>query len=326
VFYRELTALYNAFVAGRPSPLEPLPIQYADFAFWQRQWLQGEILETILAFWMRQLKGSTPLRFPTDYPRPDVPSYRGDEYAFLLPLDLFQSITLLNHQEGCTLFMLLLAAFQTLLYRYTDQTDIIVGTDIANRTRVETQFLIGFFVNLLVLRNDLSGAPTFRELLHRTKETVLDVYTYQDAPFEMLVEKLLPDHSLDRMPLVQVLFVLQNQPVSQVQQIPGIVTKPFINTGATTAKFDLAVFMQEGPDGLYGVVRYSSDLFKRSSIATLISRFEVLLRDVVTHPDASIDRVNFYTDAERIKQVQKEEASLRKLRSKRSEAIHLPEV
>src|SRR3989440_8015725 len=167
------------------------------------------------AYWSRQLSSLTPLELPTDHPRPAVQSYRGASHTFGLPAVLSEALKALSRQEGVTLFMTLLAAFQTLLARYTAQTDIVVGTDIANRTHVETEALIGFFINVLVLRSEVSGTSTFRELLSRVREMVLGAYTHQETPFEMLVERLQPQHSLDRMPLVQVLFVLQNMPLSQ---------------------------------------------------------------------------------------------------------------
>ena len=321
---REILALYQTFVTGEPSSLEPLPVQYADFALWQRQWLQGAILEDLLAYWTGQLSGCSPLRFPTDHPRPEKPGYQGDNYSFSFPLHLFQPIMALSREEGCTLFMTLLAAFQTLLYRYTGQTDIVVGTDIANRTQVETEMLIGFFVNLLVLRNDLSGAPTFREVLSRTREMVLHAYAYQDAPFDLLVERVLPDHASDRIPLVQVLFVLQNLPASSIHQVSSLTVQPFMDTGMTPSKFDFALFMRESPQGLQGNIRYSTDLFDGSSIATLIDRFEALLLDAIEHPDISIDVINFYTRAEKMKQAEKEKSSLRKLRTVPSKDAKLP--
>lgn len=313
VFVRELTTLYQAFTCGLPSPLPPLPIQYADFAYWQRQWLQGEVLEAHLAYWTRQLAGCKPLQLPTDYPRPETLSYRGASHSFTLSPDLSSAIATLCRHEETTLFMTLLTAFQTLLYRYTGQVDVVVGTDIANRTHVETEALIGFFINLLVLRNDLSSTPTFREVLRRTREMVLAAYIHQDTPFEMLVERLLPEHVMDRMPLVQVLFVLQNLPSSSVE-IPGLTLRHFGGSEVVTAKFDLALFMLESAEGLRGTVRYSQDLFTAQSIAVMMNRFEVLLHNIVASPDTLIEALDFYTEAEKAQRSRHHKDSLRKLK------------
>ncbi|HJT56341.1 MAG TPA: condensation domain-containing protein, partial [Ktedonobacteraceae bacterium] len=321
VFVRELSTLYNAFAQGRPSPLPDLPIQYADFAAWQRHWLQGPVLEAQLDYWSRQLAGATPLALPTDRPRPAMQSYRGASHSFVLPASLSQALKTLSQQEGVTLFMTLLAAFQTLLARWTGQSDIVVGTDIANRTRLETEALIGFFVNLLVLRANVSGTLTFRELLTRVRAMVLGAYAHQDTPFEMLVERLLPEHSLDRMPLVQALFVLQNMPLSHTA-LSEVDLRPFGNE-TTTAKFDLAVFLFEGSEGLRGGVIYSTDLFEASTIATMMSRFEVLLHNLMASPDTPIDAIEIYTEAERARQVERAGASRRRLRTVKGEGIDL---
>ncbi|MFL5653191.1 MAG: amino acid adenylation domain-containing protein, partial [Ktedonobacteraceae bacterium] len=322
VFVRELSALYRAFVAGQPSPLPELPIQYADFATWQRRWLQGPVLDAHLAYWSRQLGGGTPLELPTDYPRPAVQSYRGASYSFMLPVRLAQALKTLSQQEGATLFMTLLAAFQALLAPYTGQSDIVVGTDIANRTRVETEALIGFFINLLVLRTDVSGTPTFRELLGRVREMLLVAYAHQDTPFEMLVERLQPQHSLDRMPLVQVLFVLQNMPLSH-SDLSGVTLRPFGN-GTSTAKFDLAVFLFEGTQGLHGGVTYSTDLFEARTIATMMSRFEVLLHNIAANPDTPIDALEIYTETEKARQIERLGSARRKLKTAKGKEIDLP--
>jgi amino acid adenylation domain-containing protein len=324
VFVRELSTLYNAFVEGQPSPLPQLPIQYADFAAWQRQWLQGPVLEAQLAYWSRQLSKITPLNLPADHPRPAVQSYRGASYTFGLPTHLSEALKTLSRQEGATLFMTLLAAFQTLLARYSGQSDIVVGTDTASRTRIETEALIGFFINVLVLRTDVSGTPTFRELLTRVRGTVLGAYAHQDTPFEMLVERLQPKHSLDRMPLVQVLFVLQNMPLSH-SDLSGLALRSFRNE-TTTAKFDLAVFLFEGTQGLRGGVTYSTDLFEASTIATMMSRFEVLLHNLVTSPDTPINLVDFYTEAEKIQQAKEKKEHRKQLQMSRGERIDLSEL
>jgi NRPS condensation-like uncharacterized protein len=325
VFVREIATLYAAFAEGKPSPLPPLPLQYADFAAWQRSWLQGEVLDNHINYWKKQLRGATALELPTDRPRSAVQSYRGASHTFGLPANLTEALIALSRQEGVTLFMALLAAFQTLLARYTDRADIVVGTDIANRTHVETEALIGFFVNLLALRTDLSGNPVFRKVLHRVREMVLGAYTHQDIPFEMLVENLRLERRLNRTPLVQVLFVLQNAPLSQAG-LSGLTLGSFRGE-TTTAKFDLAVFLFEEPEGLQGTVHYSTDLFEASTVAVMMSRFEVLLHSIVTYPDTPIDALEIYTEAERIQQAKvKQERSgvhRRKLKLARGEGIDL---
>ncbi len=213
ILVREVTALYAAFAAGRPSPLPELPVQYADFAVWQRSWLHGEVLESEIAFWRRQLAGLPPLlELPTDRPRPAVQSFRGAARPVRLPAGLTRQVEALGRREGATLFMVLLAGFQALLARYSGQDDLAVGTPVAGRNRVEIEGLIGFFVNTLVLRGDLAGDPSFRELLGRVRETALAAYAHQDVPFEKLVEELAPERSLAHAPLFQVMFALQNAP------------------------------------------------------------------------------------------------------------------
>jgi non-ribosomal peptide synthetase component F len=222
VFIRELAALYCAFSNEKPSPLPELPIQYADFAHWQRQWLQGEVLEEQLSYWKQQLNNAPPvLELPTDRPRPPIQSYQGAIASLVLCESLSQKLKFLSQRSGVTLFMILLAAFQTLLYRYTGQSDICIGSPIANRNRSETEGLIGFFVNTLVLRTDLSGNPSFQELLGRVREVALGAYAHQDLPFEQLVEALQPERSLSHQPLFQVMFILQNSPMPSLE-LPGL--------------------------------------------------------------------------------------------------------
>ncbi|BCL80830.1 hypothetical protein ccbrp13_32950 [Ktedonobacteria bacterium brp13] len=314
IFMYELALLYRSFVEGKAYPLPELPIQYADFAYWQRQSLQGETLEALLAYWTDQLTNSVPLKLPTDHSRSESSVSASGDYLFAFAEDVSQDIVAFSRQKGVTLFMTLLAAFQTLLYRYTGQTDIVLGTDMAGRAQVEVEALIGFFINLLVLRNDLSGSPSFAELLTRTREVVLGAYTHQDAPFEMVVERLLPEQSEAHMPFIQGLFVLQNQPEAPVEAVPGLVLKPFSGAGTTPAKFDLAVFMVEGSRSLRCGVKYNRALFEEQTIVTMMHRFEVLLRNIVAHPDMPIDILDFYTEAEKAKRAQQSKLSLRKLK------------
>ena len=249
VFFRELTALYTAFSTGKPSPLPALPLQYSDFALWQRTWLQGAILEAQLTYWKQQLGGNLPvLELPTDRPRPPLQSFRGACQSFVLPQRLTEALKALSRQEGVTLFMTLLAAFKTLLYRYTGQEDLLIGTPIAGRTRVETEALIGFFVNTLVLRTNMGGNPRFRELLGKVREVALDAYDHQDLPFEKLVDELLLERSPSHAPLVQVMFALQNAPRPALK-LPGL-TLDQMDVESGTAKFDLTLSMRDTEQGL----------------------------------------------------------------------------
>jgi hypothetical protein len=213
-----------------------LPIQYPDFAVWQRDWMQGEVLERQLGYWRQRLSGLAPLELPTDRPRPPVRSVRGAAHRFVLPAELRDSLNSLSRREGATLFMTLLAAFQVLLARYSGQEDIAVGTPIANRNRTEIEGLIGFFVNTLVMRADLSGDPSFTELLAQVRETALGSYAHQDLPFERLVEELRPERDLSRTPLFQVMFAFQNAPAAPVE-LPGVKVAP-LGTEQRVSKFD----------------------------------------------------------------------------------------
>jgi len=313
VFYRELTILYQAFVEGQPSPLPPLSIQYADFALWQRQWLQGAVLQQYLAYWKKQLAGATPMMLSTDRPRPEVRSYRGASYSFMLPLELSQSLVALSRQEKVTLFMTLLAAFQCLLYRYTGQTDIVVGTDVANRTDIEAEALIGFFVNLLALRTSFSGNPIFRSILYSVREMLLNAYVYQHIPFEMLVEHLRLDRKMNYTPLVQVLFVMQNTPsqygsISPASSVNRGVNN--INESVTDVKFDISLFVQESPGGIYGIAKYSTDIFNHSTIVNMMQHFEVLLQNIVRNPGVPVALLDIQTTTEKETQIREKHDKL----------------
>ena len=237
VLVRELTSLYTAFVEGGPSPLPELPVQYADFAKWQRGWLQGDMLEHELSYWRQQLGGCSVLALPTDRPRPAVQTYAGAMHVHTLPAELCESLERLNQSCGVTLYMTLLSAFQVLLSRYTGQDDIVVGSPIANRNREEIEGLIGFFVNSLAMRSDLSDNPSFAELLNRVRKTTLEAYAHQDLPFEKLVEELQPERDLSQNPLFQIMFAVQNAPLSLVQ-MPGL-TAMYFNSDVTSTRFDL---------------------------------------------------------------------------------------
>ncbi|MBN4004268.1 non-ribosomal peptide synthetase [Nostoc sp. LPT] len=297
VFVQELAALYNAYSQGQLSPLAPLPIQYADFAIWQRHWLQGEVLQTQLSYWQKQLASAPALlSLPTDRPRKAVQTFNGAYQEFVLSQKLTSGLTQLSQQQGVTLFMTLLAAFDTLLLRYTGTEDILVGTPIANRNRSEIERLIGFFVNTLVLRTDVSGDPSFSELLVRVREMALFAYGHQDLPFEMLVEALQPERNLSHTPLFQVMFVLQNTPMSEVE-LAELSFSPLI-VERTTAKFDLTLAMANTSTGLLGVWEYNTDLFDQRTIERMSGHFQTLLEGIVANPKERISQLPLLTEVE----------------------------
>ncbi|HET9916460.1 MAG TPA: amino acid adenylation domain-containing protein, partial [Candidatus Binatia bacterium] len=260
VLFGELSALYQGYCAARPASLPELPVQYADYALWQRDWLQGENLDIQLAYWSKQLDSLSTLQLPTNHPRPAVQTYRGASRSLELSTQLSQAIKTLGRREGVTLFMTLLAAFQTLLCRYSGQQDIAVGSPIAGRTRREIEGLIGFFVNTLVLRSDLSNNPTFKKLLRQVRETTLEAYTHQDLPFEKLVEELHPERNPSISPLFQVMFILQNN-ADQPLEFERLAVSP-IRTGSQVAKFDLTLTMSERQGTLRASFNYNTDLFE----------------------------------------------------------------
>ncbi|MEG3936130.1 amino acid adenylation domain-containing protein [Microcoleus sp. B13-B4] len=297
IFLREVAALYDAFSTGKPSPLPELPIQYADFAHWQREWLQGEVLESQRDYWKQQLNGSLPiLQLPTDYPRPPVQTYQGEYQSLDLPENLTKALKDVSQQEQVTLFMTLLAAFQTFLYRYTGQEDMIVGTPIAGRNQMEAEGLIGFFVNTLALRTYLGGNPSFPELLGRVREVALGAYAHQDLPFEKLVEELQPERDRSRTPLFQVMFVLQNTPTSALE-LPGLTVNSLkIKNG--TAKFDLTLFMIETAQGLRASLEYNTALFNSATITRMLGNFQTLLEGIVANCQQRLSDLPLLTAAE----------------------------
>lgn len=288
ILLRELSALYTAYVADQPSPLPALPIQYADVACWQRE--QGLELEEQLAYWRQQLsQAPTLLNLPTDRPRPAVQSFQGARLTFTLPDALAQELQALCRREEVTLFMLLLAAFQVLLFRYTRQADLLIGTPIANRTRAETEGLIGLFANTLVLRTDLAGDPPICELLQRTRASALAAYEHQDLPFEQLVDALELERDLSRNPLFQVMFVLQNVPL-QEPRLPGLTFEPLPVENNTT-KFDLWLSLIEGPHSLGGSIEYNTDLFEATTIGRLLEHFQMVLSAMVVSRQQRISQI-----------------------------------
>ncbi|HEY2738508.1 MAG TPA: amino acid adenylation domain-containing protein, partial [Thermoanaerobaculia bacterium] len=284
VLVRDVAALYAAFSEGRPSPLSELPVQYADFAAWQRSWLSGEALEMELAYWRRHLTGAPPvLELPADRPRPAVQSLRGRMLPIALDAELSASLAALARRQSATLFMVLLAAFESLLGRLSGAPEVCVGTPIAGRTRRETEDLIGFFVNTLVLRGDLTDDPAFIEHLAGVRSETLAAYAHQDLPFEKLVEELAPQRSLSHTPLFQVFFVLQNAPLGRLE-LPGVQLVP-LTLAASAAKFDLTVSLTETPAGLAGFVESAAALFDASTIERLAGQLVTVLRSAVASPE-----------------------------------------
>lgn len=298
VLVGELAALYDAFCTGQPFPLPELPIQYADFAAWQRDRLKGEALEKLLGYWRTQLQGApTLLELPTDRPRPPVQSYRGAVETALFPSSLLDALARLSQQSGVSLFMTLLAAFQTLLSRYSGQEDIVVGSPMSGRSRTELEGLIGFFVNTVVLRSGFDGDPSFHELLRQVREVTLGAYAFQELPFEKLVEELRPERHLSYSPLCQVLFALQ-LPLGEWPHPAGLRLN-VESVPAVTAKFDLSVAMSAASDGLKAAVEYSTDLFERETVARFLQHFRCLLEGVVADPAERVSKLPLLTGAER---------------------------
>jgi amino acid adenylation domain-containing protein/non-ribosomal peptide synthase protein (TIGR01720 family) len=303
VLIREFVALYDAYCAGSASPLTELGIQYVDFAAWQRQWLQGEALEAELAYWKKQLAGAPAvLALPADRPRKAVQRFRGAQEPVSLSPGLIEAFDTLGGQAGGTLFMTLLAAFKVLLHRYTSERDLIVGTIVANRTRSKIEGLIGFFVNMLVLRTRCSGDMRFDEFLERVREVTLEAYTHQEAPFDRLVDELQPDRHLSHAPLFQVAFNLHNQPVSALE-LPGLKVD-FLDVGSreledATARYDLALSLTEAGHGLEGVLEYNSDLFDSATIKRLKQQFYTLLEAILADPKRRVSELPLLSPSER---------------------------
>jgi amino acid adenylation domain-containing protein len=308
IFLRELSALYTARCAGKPSVLVPLPIQYADFAVWQRQVLSGARLKKLLAFWRGELARAPVLDLVPDRPRPAIPSFQGGSVPIALASATTQKLQVLAQEQGATLFMGLLTVFSVLLSRYSGQDDLVVGTPVAGRTRGELEGLIGFFVNTLVLRSDLGGNPSFRELLTRTRDRAVQAYAHQELPFEKLVEELQPERDLSRNPLCQVFFQLADAPSVDVLASSDGCRANDLSPGFSWAspplsgessKFDLNLSLWNGRRGVSGRLEYSSDLFERGTAARMADRFQVLLESLVSNPDDSISTVSFLTADER---------------------------
>jgi len=296
VFLPELRALYEAYTSEQPSSLPPLPIQYGDYSVWQRNWLQGEKLTAQLAYWKQQLTGApTTLELPIDHPRPAVPTYRGSIQSFTLSRNLTGELKAFCQQEGYTLYVSLLAAFSILLYRYTSQEDILIGTATAGRSQTELQKLMGVFINTLVMRTDLRGNPSVRELLARLREMTIDAQTYQDVPFEYLVKELHPNREMGQNPFFQVLLILE----PPVPTLPSGWTLAPLEVNTETAKFDLSLILEDRPEGLRGWFEYSTDLFSATTIERMVGHWQTLLEGIVSDPNQRIGELPLLTEAER---------------------------
>lgn len=343
---REISELYRAFCTNSASPLPELPIQYGDFTIWQRERLQGERLNELLAIWLKRLASSPPeLRLPTDFPRPSVQTFQGATQFRRLSKELNQALKALSNRHGVTLFMTLLAAFTTLLYRYSGQNDLVIGSPVANRNRRETERLIGFFVNTLVLRIDLSGNPKFTDLMKCVREVATEAYANQDLPFEKLVEALQPERSLNRQSLFQALFGLHNYPTDSldihgmdVQQGATVVSRlepqsddlsmEDMQVESAISKFDLALSMSDLEEqGLKAQLDYSTDLFTAATIGRMLTHFETLLHDVVAHPETRVNALRVFSEAPFAhlspRQKEEEELFLKRLQGRRGSPTNL---
>ena len=294
IFRQEFSSLYKTFCAKQPPSLPKLSLQYADFAHWQRQWLQGEKLQTQLNYWRQRLNNAPPLlELPTDQPRPSVQTYRGASHYFALNQTLTQQLKQLSQKAGTTLFMTLLTAFKLLLSRYSRQKDIVVGTAIANRHHQEIELLMGFFVNTLALRTNLEGNPTFLELLQQVKQNTLEAYDHQDLPFEKLADELQIERSLSHHPLFQVAFTLQNE-TERTVQLSELSLSPF-EWQNTTTLFDLSLNCRETPQGIVAEFEYATDLFTATTIQRMGEHFVVLLEGIVANPNQTINTIPILT-------------------------------
>ncbi|MEP6501667.1 amino acid adenylation domain-containing protein [Microcoleus vaginatus] len=301
IFVQELTTIYSALIEHHAPTLPEIHLQYVDFAVWQQQWLQGEVLESQLAYWQQKLAGMPALlELPADRPRPAVQSFRGETQVFTLEKDISEALVSLSQQQGVTLFMLLLTAFKILLYRYTNQPDIVVGSSVANRQSPQIQGMIGFFVNNLVVRTDLSENPTFLQLVQQVRQVVLEAYDHQDLPFDKLVESLHPERHLSYSPLFQISFDMEHESTSDItlKDLKINISEPGSND---TAKFDLSLSLQKTKQGLTGAFEYSTDLFDPTTIARMIEHWQTLLAGIVANPEQRLSDLPILTAIEQSK-------------------------
>ncbi|MEM9538587.1 MAG: amino acid adenylation domain-containing protein [Cyanobacteria bacterium P01_E01_bin.42] len=299
IFFRELGTLYGAFAKEQPSPLPELPVQYVDFTLWQQEYFQGNVLATELEYWKRTLESAPDvLQLPSDRPRPPVISFQGRSLSFFLPKTLENGLRQLSQQAGTTLYTTLLAALQTLLFRYCREEDILVGSPIASRHQPEVEPLIGCFINTLVFRSDLSGNPSFRQLLDRVKNTVLGALAHQTIPFEMLVNELQPTRNIAYAPIFQVMLVLQNAFSSDNVALPGLNVRPMLHDNQTS-QFDLTFLLVEEQNGLKGKLEYNTDLFDEATMVRMLGHFQTLLVGAIANPDLSLLELPLLTEPER---------------------------
>jgi non-ribosomal peptide synthetase component F len=314
LFVRELQVLYDAFSNGRPSPLAELSVQYADFSVWQREWLRGEVLDEQLAYWRRQLEGApAALNIPTKQPRATTTINEGATLAVAISKDVAEATREFCRREGVTFFMMLFTAFNVLLSRFSGERDLLVGTNIANRNRIETESMIGFFVNMLVLRTRLSEDQSYRQLLEQVRNTTLDSYAHQDVPFEKIVEELRPERDLSRSPFFQVVFTLQNTPPKGLKLSGLNITGVPIELSATT--YDLIFNLMDTGQGLIASMTYNKNLFDAGLIDRMVGSAETLLSTVVANPDLSLSELEIIlrqSDARRIAAAERQFAETRK--------------
>jgi amino acid adenylation domain-containing protein len=330
ILIKEVVSFYQAYESGTDAALEPLPVQYADYAVWQREWLSSSVYQKLVGYWKQKLESAPSLlEMPTDHPRAAVVSQVGAAERFEIREELVEKLVHLGKQEAATLFMNLLAAYAVLLYRYSRQTDLVIGIPIANRRRKEVEGLIGFFINTLVMRVDLSGEPSFREIVRRVKVEALGAYEHQDLPFEKLVEELQPDRSLSHSPIFQVAFTLQSFNAATFS-VDGLELKP-VESDSGMTPFDLTLSMVEKSEGLEGVFYYKTDLFDRSTIKRMKTNFKILLREIAESPEATMselvevldeaDRQRWHTRVEGLR-----EARLQKYAAVKRRPIDLSQV
>src|SRR3990167_41219 len=298
VFIREMALLYDAFTQDRPTPLQDLKIQYADYSLWQREWLAGERLERQLSYWKTRLDGVPVLELPTDYPRPPMHTYQGANLHFKLDVETSRALNEVAKKQGVTLFMTLFAALQVLLHRYSGQDDVCVGTPIAGRVRPELEQLIGCFVNTLAIRSDLSGNPTFTSLLKQMQQNLTGAYDHQDIPFERLVDELGVAREMSHTPLFQVMFVLQNATTTSALALPGLNIE-LLPEESETSKFDITINMREEKGCLLGDWEFRTDLFEARTIQRMITHFQNVLKAVAANPSGAIDDFDYLTAQER---------------------------